>query len=390
MALNINLLSAIIFYSIIILVIFLNRKKFQIYAKVIALYRTKLGIKTIERIANISPAFWKVVGYIGIYVGFLGLILIFAYLIQSLYTLITNPAAPAALALVIPGVKIPGSPIFVPFWYGIISLFIVILIHEVSHGIIANAYKIKIKNTGVGMMAMFPLAFVEPDEKVIQKRPAKQQLSIFAAGPFSNIILAVVALLIGSFVVLPIAMSNVNVSGVEIANFEKGFPAETSGLQSGDIITFVNGVPVTEVSNFTSEMDKLSVGDSVEIVTANGTYTIPSKANPVNATKPYIGVYVSQHIDLKPEVSAKYGNFAPWLWFYLLRFLQWLMVLSLGIGLANLLPLGPVDGGRMLLTGLSKVFKKNNTAVSVWKYISYLCLFLLVLNLIYPYLRMLF
>ena len=389
MALNINLISAIIFYSLIILIIIIYRKKFDIYAKVIALYRTRIGIKTIDRIASISPRVWRIVSYIGIYVGFLGMIFIFVYLIQSLINMIINPAAPAALALVVPGIKIPGSPIFIPFWYGIISLFLVVVIHEAAHGIISRAYNLKINKTGVGMFAIFPIAFVEPDEKQLRKRPARQQLSIYSAGPFSNIIFTVIVFLIAFYAVLPAAMSNMDIAGVEIKDFEKGYPAETSGLVIGDIITSVNRVPIQTVENFTTEMNKFSIGDTIVITTTENSYSIKTVASPTNESKSYAGVYVLPYLDLKPEVKEKYGN-APWLLFYLFQFLQWFIVLSFGIGLANLLPLGPVDGGRMLLTGLTKIFKKNHTAVAIWKQISYLCLLLLILNFIYPYLRNLF
>jgi membrane-associated protease RseP (regulator of RpoE activity) len=135
-------------------------------------------------------------------------------------------------------------------------------------------------------------------------------------------------------------------------------------------------------------MNKLSVGDSVLIGTAEAQYAIQAKPSPANESSPYIGVYVSQNIDLTAEAVAKYGNFIPWLWFYLFKFLQWLVVLSAGIGLANLLPLGPVDGGRMLYTGLSRFFK-NKTVVAIWKQVSYITLLLLILNFLYPYFKML-
>jgi membrane-associated protease RseP (regulator of RpoE activity) len=315
------------------------------------------------------------------------MILIFVYLIHGLYNLIVNPSAIPAIALVVPGIKIPGSPVFIPFWYGIISLFLVILVHEASHGVLSRVYNLKINKTGVGMFAIFPIAFVEPDEKKLRKKSKKQQLSIFAAGPFSNIILAVVVFFIATYAVLPAAMSNVDYSGVEIRNFEKGYPAEASGLEIGNIITSVNGIPVQTVENFTFEMDKLSLGDSVLIGTAENQYMIQTQPSPINKSQPYVGVYISQGIDLKQEVIEKYGAFLPWIWFYLFKFLQWLIILSAGIGLANLLPLGPVDGGRMLLTGLSRFFK-NRTAAAIWKQVSYITLLLLILNFLYPYFKM--
>ena len=383
---NVNLISAVIFYALIILIIIIYRKKFDIHAKIIALYRTKIGIKAIDKIANCCPRFWRRLSYVGIYIGFIGMIFIFGYLIKSLFDLIINPLAPPAIALVVPGIKIPGSPIFIPFWYGIISLFLVIVVHEASHGIISRAYKLKINNTGVGMFAIFPIAFVEPDEKQLRKRSAKQQLSIYAAGPFSNIILAIIVFFIAMFAVLPAAMSNVDVSGVEIKSFEKGYPAEISGLEIGDIITSVNGVQVLTIENFTAEMQKLELGETVVFLTAENQFTVKTQPSPTDPLKPYAGVYIAQNIDLKQDVKEKYGKFIPWIWFYLFKLLQWVIVLSAGIGLANLLPIGPVDGGRMMLTGFTKMFKKHK-AVWLWKHLSIFTLILLILNFVYPYLR---
>ena len=57
------------------------------------------------------------------------------------------PSAPPTMSLVIPGIQIPGSPVFIPFWYGILALFCVVVIHEFGHGIVARANGIKIQQT---------------------------------------------------------------------------------------------------------------------------------------------------------------------------------------------------------------------------------------------------
>lgn len=381
-----NLISAIVFYLIIILIIVLNRKKFDIYAKVIALYRTKLGIGFINKLAGRFPRFFRVLGYIGIVVGFAGMIFILYTLLVNLFNLIMVPGTPSAIALVVPGVKIPGSSVFVPFWYGIISIFIVVLVHEFAHGIIARAHGLKINATGVGMFAIFPIAFVEPDEKSLAKKNRRTQMSIFAAGPFANVILAFAAIAICLFVVLPIATSLVDFNGVEIKSLNPGFPAEQAGLKEGDLIAAVNGVAVPYVQNFTDVLDSVAAGEKVIVSTHEHNYTVKTVVNPENASKAYVGVYVSQHTDLKPSVADRWGDKLPWSMFYLLQFLQWLFILSLGIGMANLLPLGPVDGGRMMLSSLTRFFKKE-TALFIWRQISFFVLLVLILNFVYPYFR---
>jgi membrane-associated protease RseP (regulator of RpoE activity) len=381
-----NLISAIIFYAIIILIVYFNRKKFDIYAKVIALHRMKFGIRTIDRIAKSAPRFFRGIGYAGIVFGFVGMIFIVYTLIVNLVKLIIIPETPSAIALVVPGVRIPGSPLFVPFWYGIISIFIVVLVHEASHGILARAHGLKVRNTGIGMFAIFPIAFVEPDETALKRKKRGAQLSIFAAGPFSNIILGFIVILIISFAVAPWAMSLVDFDGVEVKSLKQGFPADTAGLEQGDLIVAVNGILTPYVTNFTDVLDGVGIGEEVVISTAERDYTVTTVTSPENASKAHIGIFVSQHNVLKQEVASRWGDRLPWGAFYLLQFLQWLFILNFGIGLANLLPLGPVDGGRMLLAGLGRFFKKE-TAMFLWKYASLLVLLLLILNFVYPYLR---
>ncbi|MEM4248184.1 MAG: site-2 protease family protein [Candidatus Nanoarchaeia archaeon] len=99
-----------------------------------------------------------------------------------------------------------------------------------------------------------------------------------------------------------------------------------------------------------------------------------------------LGVQIAQHVSIKIK-SKLYGM--PYRILYLIQFLNWIFILSLGIGLANLIPLGPLDGGRMLLVALTKFLKKAR-AQWLWSKISALCLILLLLNLLYPYLKNLF
>lgn len=366
---DINLLSAIIFYAVIVLLIIIFRKKFDIYYKIIALYKTKFGLKFMDRVASAFPRTVKVLGFVGIALGFAGMATILYFLVSSLIKIIFVPTAGPIFGLVLPGIKIPGAPIFVPFWYGIISIFIVALVHELAHGILARAYKIKVKSSGVGMFAIFPLAFVEPDEKVIAKRPARQQLSIFAAGPFANIVLAVIALLV---------ISLFSPAGVEIMSVAEGMPAAIAGIEPGTIIAAVDGIPVMSSADFVQQLQNKT---EFTISSAQKDYIL--KIEPSQK----LGVQVAQHVSLKIK-SRLYSM--PFKILYLLQLLNWIFILSSGIGLANLIPIGPFDGGRMLLIAFSKFFKKKKNAAWLWSRISALSLILLILNLLYPYLKNLF
>ena len=81
--------------------------------------------------------------------------------------LFTKPAASSGVGLVLP-FKAKGV-FYVPFFYWIISIFVIAVVHEFSHGLIARANNIKVKSSGFAFLALLvpiiPAAFVEPDEK---------------------------------------------------------------------------------------------------------------------------------------------------------------------------------------------------------------------------------
>src|SRR3989338_7672626 len=229
------------FYLIIFILIYINRKKFEFQSKFIALYRTKLGLKLMDNIALRYPKAIKYIAYVGIAVGYIGMLIMAYIVVKGFFTLFISPDAPPVITPVIPGVPIPGSPIFVPFWHGIIALFIVVVIHEFCHGIVARAHGLNVKSSGFAMFAILPAAFVEPDEKELQKKDKKTQLSIFAAGPFSNILLGGLLFLMIYFVIPPIHDRIAEPIGFSFSQLIEGFPAIESGLKTNIIYTRVNG-----------------------------------------------------------------------------------------------------------------------------------------------------
>lgn len=384
LGIDLNLISIIIFYSLIALFFFIKRKKVEVQSKILFLYKTKRFNNLLKKIGTCCPRFWKWFGYLGIPVGFIVMIFIFAYLTYSLIQLFVVPSAAPTLSLVIPGVKIPGASIFVPFWYGIISLFIVILVHEGAHGVVATALKQKIKSAGVGMMAVLPLAFVEPDEKKLVKQPAKTQLAVFSAGTMANFVTAAIVILLASFVVAPVAANVILTDGIFVESVTKDMPAAMAGLSHGQIITAIDENEIKTVDDFKSYMLNITPGQTITIAANAINYQVTTIANPQNESLAHMGVQVRQNIDIKPELAAKYGSL-PWGIWYLLQLMYWIFTLNLGIGAINLLPLGPIDGGRMADIALTKGMKNKERAKKLFVFISTLSLILLLANLIGPY-----
>ena len=70
---------------------------------------------------------------------------------------------------------------------------------------------------------------------------------------------------------------------------------------------------------------------------------------------------------------------------WIMKLFFWLYAISLGVGLFNLLPLGPVDGGRMFNTGISYFTKNKKIINKIYVTVSLFCLSLIFINLL-PYL----
>lgn len=389
----------IAFYIAVVLLIYFNRKKFEFQGKVVAIYKTKIGLKFMQKIADKFPRTVKFLGVVGIYVGFLGMFFMLYMVFWGLYQLIFQPSAPPLFSPVLPGISIPGSPVTLPLVEGLIALFVVVVIHEFTHGVLSKAHKIKVKSSGFVMFGPLPGAFVEPDEKKLKRAKAKVQLSIFAGGPFSNVVLAAVVfvLLIGA---TALSVNMYSVDGVAISGFINSTDAADGGrlstLKEGDVIHFVNNERVNTVYDLSMALENASPGDSVLFGTSDGDKLVTLSSSPFNESQAYIGIYLEHKVVGASVVSDNVVFRSVYFWLFgnpfALSFddstglFGWIFLISLGVGIVNLLPLGPMDGGRMYLIVLEKVFKKK-TALKIWSKTASFLLFALLLLVFVPIIR---
>ncbi len=362
---------------ILTLIVLANRKKlafqrFSIFYA--ALYRTKAGLTTMDRIAKRHKHFFEKAAPWIIGLGFVGMALVTFDLARSLIMVLTQTNAPA-VGIVLP-FKAKGI-FYVPFFYWIISIFAILIVHEGMHGVMARVYGLPLKNSGLvvlgALIPLIPGAFVEPDEKKLVKAKRKQQLAVFAAGPVSNIVMGLVLMLLMFTIITPITDTFYSKDGVVVTEIMNGNPpAEQAGIEIGEKITAINGHAITEQIDFSNALKDTKPGDTLNVVTTQAVRDITLGENPSNQ-KAWLGVYVEN--PLKAPTWATYTM----LWIKDLVF--WLYLLSLGVGLFNLLPLGPIDGGRMLLTVLEKVTHRKH-ANTIWKSVSFILLGILVTNIV--------
>ena len=373
---NLDLIFALVFYGVLFVLFLRYRGKFVVQGKIFVLYKTKFGLKLMDKISKIWPKLLKVIGVIGVVVGFLGMINIFYILAKGAFDLVFNGGAPV-VAPVFPGMSIGG--VNLGFWHWIVGLFIIAVIHEFSHGIVARLYGVKIKSSGFAFLGPLLAAFVEPDEKQMKKVSKLGQLSVFAAGPFSNIVSGILVFIVLMLFVNPFALGFYNMEGVEVVRVEDGLPFDIAGIEDGEVVEMINGVEVVDVIKFRDVMMEVEGGSNVLIKTDKGEYNVLTVEK---EEKAHLGVFIQNKLG---ELKEKNWKISLFLWFRDL--LNWVFVFSLGVGLFNLLPLAIVDGGRMINTFLSYFLKKEKVH-KIWLWLTWFVLVLLFINLLPFFLKL--
>ncbi len=335
---------AIGFVVVWVLAVLLKGKYTNISVQgIVIMLKTEKLHNIIDKIAKKLPKFWKAYMNIGIPIGFFFMGLMFVAMIWSLQLMFEMPT----VSLILPGVDIPGSPLYIPFGTGLLALATVLIIHEGGHGVLARVEEVAIDSVGLLLMLIIPGAFVEPNEDELKKINAISKLRIYFAGPMFNMGLAAIALVvmmcIGGFIASDVYTSD----GMEITSVVPSSPSD-GVLSNGMIIQGVNNQSVTDYSSYVKIMDTTQIGDNISITTDRGTYNIISTSNPNNASMSYIGVRSQEHKIVSPEVESKYGTFIPWLITQLREFFYLVFLLNFSVGTFNLLPMKPLDGGLIL------------------------------------------
>ncbi len=378
-------LSVLAFAAIIAAVFYLDRKNVR-RESVLLLRRTQRGKKFIIRIGRAAPGLWKFVGTAGVIVCFAASVWIFYALIVQTQMLASGEIEMGpGLVLPSPSQEVTIGPgvFLVPFWFWIISLAVLVVVHEGMHGIIAASERIRIKSLGWGALAVIPLAFVEPDEKQLEKQGAWKQLRVFAAGSFSNFMTALVMIAL-SFLAINAVFTP---AGVLYQGVINGTPAYQVNLTG--VITEINGIPVNNIGDLDRILSRVGPGRSITIDTYNPSsnksrqFILTTAEHPDNSSKGYIGiggVLQVPFMKLKPE-------YVPWegaISFLVMSptgaagLLGWIFLINLFVGLFNLLPIGPLDGGRMWRILLDKLIPKHSGMVM--RYASYVTFSIILLD----------
>jgi len=435
------LVSVLIFTALLAVFVFLDRKKWK-RESVLLLRKTQTGKRFLIRLGTRFPRFWLVVGAIAVIATLYSTVWIIWLLLLQTQLLATGQIDTG------PGILIPspssqatmGPGFFaVPFWYWIISIAILVIVHEGMHGVMAAREKVRIKSLGWGLLAVIPLAFVEPDEKQLQKQKPMKQLRVFAAGSFANFVVAFVSVLLLAFsasawfaptgvayqgLIQGYPAAGVNLTGtiVQINNYTIDSTATLSrvlveiGPDKPITVNTLNGTDTLTYTLFTSQEPEpeftpdfwsyafasaeqvlpgavdLSKSASNSIAYATGSYqaptwssiqeevqfweyvrdTYPNSAERVaqriaalqqqlnsHPRSGFIGIAgVSTDTETKPGLEGYQEAFT-----FIQGLLFFLFLINLGVGTFNMLPIGPLDGGRMWAIIFQKITPKHSKTI---------------------------
>ncbi|RLF44765.1 MAG: hypothetical protein DRN09_02730 [Thermoplasmata archaeon] len=294
----------------------------------------------------------------------------------------------------------------------------------------------------MGILAfLIPIgAFVEPDEEELKKLQIRKRMRVFASGPAMNLLVSIVCLLIFSFIL----MNSVSVAadGVGVRYIVKDSPAQSIGLEFGSIILEINGSKISNIDDFFVAMNKTYANQTVPIKfykngkifntsvkladkytftkdekdrgkgflgvgpTTGYKYELSILKNPFNKFPgSFLYLYVmplSTFFNGYNPITEPYTKFyeikgifasSPNIFWSLANAIYWIFWLNLAVGLFNVLPMIPLDGGYLMQDVLDSVLerfrvkkdKKEKITKVVMTSISLLILFLVIYPLLLKY-----
>ncbi len=381
-----------------------------VWGRSFLMWRTDWGKDFIEKISQNKPL-WRRIGDVWVVTVFFIMIFMFLLLLWQATLAWQIPKSASVSPKMMIG--LPGLNPVIPLWYGILALVIAMVVHEFSHGILSRVANVKVKALGL-LMFFFPVgAFVEPDEEEMKGMKKWERMRLYAAGPGSNMVIAIIfSFLFSSVMVASLEPSS---DGVLSASVVLDYGGEEAGLEPWMLITEIDNQIILNSADFSSVMNETYAGQVVNVSVLNkgtpetyqvtlsdkGSYYLkyyPDSYETWMSGKGFMGIAVVnpeviadslanpgssggsmlQYITLPfqklqpfPEhftalfsPSGIVGAIPDSAFWILANSFYWIFWLNLMVGLTNALPAVPLDGGFIFADGVTGMLGKVKSSMT--------------------------
>ena len=381
-----------------------------VWGRSFLMWRTDWGKDFIEKISQNKPL-WRRIGDVWVVTVFFIMIFMFLLLLWQATLAWQIPKSASVSPKMMIG--LPGLNPVIPLWYGILALVIAMVVHEFSHGILSRVANVKVKALGL-LMFFFPVgAFVEPDEEEMKGMKKWERMRLYAAGPGSNMVIAIIfSFLFSSVMVASLEPSS---DGVLSASVVLDYGGEEAGLEPWMLITEIDNQIILNSGDFSRVMNETYAGQVVNVSVLNkgtpetyqvtlsdkGSYYLkyyPDSYETWMSGKGFMGIAVVnpeviadslanpgssggsmlQYITLPfqklqpfPEhftalfsPSGIVGAIPDSAFWILANSFYWIFWLNLMVGLTNALPAVPLDGGFIFADGVTGMLGKVKSSMT--------------------------
>ena len=367
---NPRLIFSLVFVAGLSALLWYDRKNIE-RSSILFVRRTEKGVDLLDSISKKFPRFWNIYGWTGVFFALLSIplmLLQIGWIVNNFFSTGTAEGGPSAI---LPGLSGEASfqagASFIPVEYWLISIGIIMIVHEASHGIIARLEDFEINSVGWLVMGVIPGAFVEPkgekmlpgteesngeNEGLWDQGTYRQRLKVLSAGSFANYVTA--AVFFAAYLSLVLFLLPSFYSGPVNYTAISGSPAAEAGLTSGTINT-VNGQDIGSFNELRGILNGTSPGENVTLDSSEGEFNFALGEREGLETG-FIGI------------NRSYS--AGWQWF--LGLLNMVGFLNLAIGMFNMLPAKPLDGGQIIDTFVEEFGEEdqrkyvNHFSVLLW------------------------
>jgi membrane-associated protease RseP (regulator of RpoE activity) len=305
------------------------------------MYKSKALNKTLDNWAKKRRKLWLVLSNISIAFG-VGLMAFSIYfLLNNLLRLIFPIGMATSVLPAIPGLTLRL------YWlpYFVIAAIVVILTHELAHGVIARLEEVPVLSTGIVAVLMLFGAFVEPDEKRFEKASLTSRLRILAVGSSTNLITALLTLLLlSALFAAP--------SGVLIQETLPNGPVEQAGLRQWDVIYAINGNSTPTILEFIKYMNNINPNETLVLTTNKGDINVTTIERKGRAI---LGLILFPFSSYRPNIFG----LEHYMGVNLFITLFWIYLVALSVAIINMFPLYPFDGERFLYYPLKRLMGKR-------------------------------